>query len=62
MGWKYSMHRSDEKCIKNLTGKSERKSPLERHRHKWENDIRMDLSDIKWEVVDWIYLAQDSYQ
>jgi hypothetical protein len=24
----------------------------------WEDNIRMDLRDIGWEGVDWIYLAQ----
>jgi hypothetical protein len=25
---------------------------LGRHRHRWEDNIRMDLRVIKWEVVD----------
>jgi hypothetical protein len=35
----------------------ERKRPLERIRRRWE-DIRMDVREIVWEVVDGIYLAQ----
>jgi hypothetical protein len=34
-------------------------NPEGRHRRRWEHNIRMDLSEIWWEGVDWIYLAQD---
>jgi len=26
--------------------------------HGWEDNIRMDLREIEWEIVDWIHLAQ----
>jgi hypothetical protein len=45
-----------------LVGKPEGKRPLGRPRHRWENNIRLDLREIWWEVVDWIYLAQDRDQ
>jgi hypothetical protein len=48
----------DEKCIQN----SERKDPVERHKHKWEDNIRMDLKEITYKVVDWIHLVLDSDQ
>jgi len=32
---------------------------FERHRLIWEDNIRMDLKEIGWEIVDWIHLAQD---
>jgi hypothetical protein len=38
---------------------SEGKRPLRRPRYSWEDNIRMDLREIGWEVVDWIYLAQN---
>jgi hypothetical protein len=41
-----------------LVGKPERKNYLE-DRHKWKDNIRIDLREIGWEVVDWICLAQD---
>jgi hypothetical protein len=31
-------------------------------RRGWEDDIRMDLTEIRWAVVDWIHLAQDRDQ
>jgi hypothetical protein len=49
-------------AYKILVGKSEGKRPLGRHRHRWPHDIRMDLREIGWEVVDWVYLAQDRDQ
>jgi hypothetical protein len=42
-----------------LTREMERKRSLGRHRHRWEDKIRMDLREMGWEVLDWIHLAQD---
>jgi hypothetical protein len=30
--------------------------------HRWEDNIRMDLREIRWEGVDWIHLAQNRDQ
>jgi hypothetical protein len=38
-----------------LAEKSDGKRPLRRHRHRWEGNIRMDLTEIQWEGVDWIH-------
>ena len=40
-------------------GNSEGKSPLGRFRNRWEDNIRMDLQEVRCESVDWIELAQD---
>jgi hypothetical protein len=45
-----------------LVGKPEGKNPLGKRRRKWEDNIRMDLTEIGWEVVGWIHLAQDRDQ
>jgi len=45
-----------------FVGKPEGKSPRGRPRRRCEYNIRMDLSEIEWEDVDWIHLAQDRYQ
>jgi hypothetical protein len=42
-----------------MVGKPEGKRPLGRPRHRWEDNIRMDLREIGWGGVDWIDLAQD---
>jgi hypothetical protein len=44
---------------KSLVRKPEGKRPLRRLWHRWEDNNRMDLKKTSWEVVDWIYLAQD---
>jgi hypothetical protein len=45
-----------------LVGKREGKRPLGRPRRKWESNIRMDLREIGWKGVGWIYVAQDRDQ
>jgi hypothetical protein len=40
-----------------LVGKPEGKIPPGRPRHKWINNINMDLVDGGWGVVDWIGLT-----
>jgi len=45
-----------------LVGKSERKGPPVRPRHRWEDNIRIDLGEIGWEGMDWMILAQDRHQ
>ena len=39
--------------------KPEGKRPLGRPRHRWEDNIKMDLQEVRCEGVDWIELAQD---
>jgi len=45
-----------------LVGKPEGKRPFGRPRSRWEDNIRMDLRIIRWEVVYWIHLVQDRDQ
>jgi hypothetical protein len=42
-----------------LVGKPKGKKPLERLRHRWIENIRMDLVDRGLGSVDWIGLVQD---
>jgi hypothetical protein len=48
-----------EKCTRFWRESQEEKGPLGRPRHRWENWFRMDLNEIGWEGVEWIYLAHD---
>jgi hypothetical protein len=43
-------------------GKPEGKRPLGRPRHGCVDNIKMDLKEIGWGGMDWIYLAQDKQQ
>jgi hypothetical protein len=45
-----------------LVGNHEMKRPLGRPRRRGEDNIRILLIDIGWEVVYWTYLAQDKGQ
>ena len=42
-----------------MVGKPEGKRPLGRPRHRWVDNIRMDLQEVGYEYMDWIGLAQD---
>jgi hypothetical protein len=37
-----------------LVGKPEGKRPLGRHRHRWENNIKVDLLEVVYGGMDWI--------
>jgi hypothetical protein len=40
-------------------GNPEERRPLGRPRRKWEDNIRIDVREIRLEGVDWMNLAQD---
>jgi hypothetical protein len=40
-------------------GKPEGKRPLGRPRHRWLDNIKIDLREKGWDSMDWINLAQD---
>jgi len=42
-----------------MVGKPERKGPLGKPRHRWEDNIKMDLKEVGCGDMDWIELAQD---
>jgi hypothetical protein len=45
-----------------LVGKPEGKKPLGRERHRWVDNIKIDLTEIGWDSLDWIDVAQDRDQ
>jgi hypothetical protein len=42
-----------------LVGRPEERRPLGRHRRRWGDNIKMDLREIGFGGVNWIYWAQD---
>jgi hypothetical protein len=42
-----------------LVERPDRKRPLGRARHRWVDNIKMDLGEIGWGDVDWIGLVKD---
>jgi hypothetical protein len=45
-----------------VTAKPEGKGPLGRPRHRWVDNINIDLREIEWGGMYWIDLAQDREQ
>jgi hypothetical protein len=45
------------KMYRVLVGKPEGKRPLVRRRRRWEDNIRMDLEEVRCGSLDWIALA-----
>jgi hypothetical protein len=43
-------------------GNPEGKRPLGRPRRRWVDNIEMDLTEIEWDGMDWIDLAQNRDQ
>ena len=43
-----------------LVGKPEGRRPLGRPRHRWVDNIRMDLQEVGCGYMDWIALTQDT--
>jgi hypothetical protein len=46
-------------AYRNLVGRPEGRRPLGRLRHRWEDNIKMDLQEVGWGSMDWIDMAQD---
>jgi hypothetical protein len=45
-----------------LVGRPESKKPLGRPRHRWEDNIKLDLREIGNDGANWIQQAQDRVQ
>jgi hypothetical protein len=57
-----SAHWGDEKCIKKFWSEDPKGRELGRRRSRRVDNIRMDLRDTVWEMVEWIHLAQNTNQ
>jgi hypothetical protein len=49
----------EERRTQGFGGKPEGKRPLEKHRRRWDDNIKMDLQKVGCGGMDWIELAQD---
>jgi hypothetical protein len=45
-----------------LVGKPDGKRPLGGPRHRWVDNIKLDLREIGWDGMDWVDLAEDGDQ
>jgi hypothetical protein len=56
------MNGENRNAYRILVGKPEGKRPLGRPRCRWVDNIKIDLTEIGWNGMDWINLAQDMDQ
>jgi hypothetical protein len=60
MKWAGHVPRKEKRnAYRILVEKPEGKRPLRRQRHRWVDNIKMDLREIEWDGVDWIDMAED---
>ena len=59
MGGACGAHGRGEDVHRVMVGKPEGKRPLGRPRHKWEDNIKLDLREVGGGCGDWMELAQD---
>jgi hypothetical protein len=62
MGRACSTNGGKRNAYRIVVGRTEGKRPLGKPRHRWEDNIKMDLREIGSDGVDWIDLAQDRDQ
>jgi hypothetical protein len=58
MGRACSTNRGKRNVYRILMGKPEGNRALGRPRHRWVNNIKMDLRETEWGGMDWMDLAQ----
>jgi hypothetical protein len=64
MRWEGNVARMGTKrnAYRILVGKPEGKRPQGRPRYNWVDNIKVDLSEIRWDGMNWIEQAQDRDQ
>ena len=59
MGRTCSTYGGEERCLRGLMVKAEGTRPLGRPRRRWEDNIKVNLRELKCEGMDWFCLAED---
>jgi len=62
MGGACSIYGEKRNVYRNLVVKPEEKWLLERPRSRWVDNIKIDIKEIGWEDIVWIFPAQDRGQ
>jgi hypothetical protein len=62
VGWTSGTHGDGRGVYRLLVGRPEGKRPLGRPRHRWEDNIKMNLREIGIDGANWIQMAQDRVQ
>jgi hypothetical protein len=54
-------HIGERRCVYRVwVGKPEGMRTLGRHNHRWEDNIKLNLLDVRWGSMDWTDLTQDT--
>jgi len=59
LDWTCGTHLEGRGVYRVFVGRIEVKRPLGRPRHRWEDNIKLDLREIGIDGANWIQLAQD---
>jgi hypothetical protein len=59
MGKECSTYGGEENAHRSLVEKTGGNRPLGRPRRRWEDNIKMDVTEIGWGGMDWIDLTKD---
>ena len=59
MRWAGHVAHMGERCTRVWMEKPEGKRPLVRTRRRWDANIKMEIQEVWYGGMDWIYLAQD---
>ena len=54
-----STYGREERLIQGFGGETRERVPLGRPRHRWEDNIKMGLQEVRCGGMDWIKVAQD---
>jgi len=52
-------HGEGERCLQGFGWETRGRRPLGRPRHRWEDDVKMDLREAGIDGTNWIQLAQN---
>jgi hypothetical protein len=62
MGRAYSTNGEKRNAYRILVGQPEGRRQPGRHRHRWEDNIKIGLRETGWGDMDWIHLSQNRNQ
>ena len=56
MGLSHGTYKGD--AYKNVVGDPEGKQPLRRPRRRWEDNIKIDLHEVRWTGLIWLWMGR----
>jgi hypothetical protein len=62
MNGAFGTHGKEKEYVKKWVRKPEEKKPQQIHRCGCEDNIKINLREIGWDILEWIHLAQEKDQ